>query len=78
MEGRGAQRLIEAIARIDLLATLGRTGAWGDESRLVVVIDFGSEVALPDLGPWDGLADEVVIGEPRVDGERSVELFVSR
>jgi hypothetical protein len=74
----GAHRLVDALARVGPIATIGTTGAWGEEARLAVIIDVGAGVDLPDRGDWDELADEVVIGEARVDGGRSLELFTGR
>jgi hypothetical protein len=74
----GALRLVDALACVGPIATIGTTAAWGDEVRLAVIIDVGAGVDLPDGGDWVDLADEVVIGEARVDGARSVELFTRR
>lgn len=78
VEGSGARRLTEALTHIDAIATDGHAGAWGDNSRLVVLIDLGADIVPPRRGPWVDLVDEVVISEPRVDGDRSVELFAAR
>lgn len=74
----GAERLVSAIDHLQPIATAGTTGAWVDPDRLVVVIDVSSGVALPRPTNLVDLADEVVVGGPRADGERSVELFVGR
>lgn len=78
LDSEGAIRLAEAIAHIEEIATIGEIGAWGDKSRLVVLIDIGAGVPTPEPGPWTELADEVVIGGARVNGDRSLELFVAR
>ena len=76
--GFGAQRLIDAIDHMGTLAVAGQTGAWADRDRLVVLVDIGPEVTAPTAGTLVELADEVVVGGARVDGDRSVELFVTR
>lgn len=73
----GSHRLADALARIGTVATLGDTGAWGEDSRLAVLIDIEAGVAPPSPGPWSELVDEVVIGGARVGGDRSVELFAA-
>lgn len=74
----GADRLAAALAHLAPTATAGETGAFGDDERLVVLIDLAVDHVDPDPGPWVELADEVIIGAPRADGERSIELFVQR
>jgi len=76
--GSGASRLIEAIDHMGALAVAGQTGAWADPGRLVVLIDFGPDLEPPSSGALVELADEVVVGGARVDGDRSVEFFVTR
>lgn len=53
-----------------------------DESRLVALVEIGpdSPPVLPPAGTVAELSmiDEVVIGSPRADGDRSIELFVAK
>lgn len=59
-------------------------GAFGDTRTLVVLVDVGADRPMVDLAgiePERGLGTrtvEIVVGEPRRDGERSVELFTGR
>ena len=77
LDTSGAHRLADALSHIEAVATIGETGAWGDDARIAVLIDIGAGVAPPEPGPWHDLADEIVIGEVRADGDRSVELFAA-
>mgnify|MGYP001818210355 CR=1 FL=1 len=54
-------------------------GAFGDPSRVVLLVDVPPARPMVglDLGPSIGPV-EIVVGEPRRDGERSVELFAGR
>ena len=74
----GARRLVEVIGHIEEIATIGDVGTWADESRIVVLIDIGAGVPMPEPGRWTRLVDEVVIGGARREGDRSLELFVAR
>ncbi len=53
-----------------------------DETRLVALVEIGADSELP--WPPDqaegtlSMIDEIVVGEPRVDGDRSIELFVAK
>ena len=64
----------EAIAALAELDVVARSAVFVDATRVALLFDWhGDPVDLPGLP-----VDEVWAGEPRVDGERSLELFVER
>ena len=72
--GSPGAALISALSVTTDLDRVSRSGLYVDDAYLVALFDWtGSEAALT----FDGV-DEVWAGEPRANGERSLELFVSR
>jgi len=67
-------RLRSALAHTEALDRVSRSSVYADDSQLVALFDYMGPQAVVDL---EGL-DEIWIGQPRRDGERSVELFVGR
>ena len=63
-----------AIAASASLDKASRSSLYADETRLVALFDYFGPPAAINLDP----AVDVWAGEPRRDGERSVELFVDR
>ncbi|MEM9467178.1 MAG: DUF4031 domain-containing protein [Actinomycetota bacterium] len=72
--GDAGVRLRTALSTTTALDHVSQSGVYVDDRHLVALFDWvGPEatVALPDI-------DRVWAGEPRADGERSLELFVRR
>lgn len=63
-----------AIQALGALDDVARSAVFVDATRAVVLFDWHGEPVDPRGLP----VDEVWAGEPRVDGERSLELFVER
>ncbi|MEO0492730.1 MAG: DUF4031 domain-containing protein [Actinomycetota bacterium] len=67
-------RLRATLPLVRSLDQVSRSGLYADDQHLVMLFDWVGPEAVVDL---DGI-DRVWAGEPRVDGERSLELFVRR
>ncbi len=74
--GVSCRRLSEAVLELGDLDARSRSAVFADDHQLVALLDIrqGDGIAMPS--PPD--ADEVWIGHPRADGERSIEIFVTR
>ncbi len=74
--GEPAARIRDSLAQLGGLEVDSRSAVYADQGHLVALLDLEASpvVALPSLP----LVDEIWAGEARADGERSIELFVTR
>lgn len=72
--GEPGARLRAAIVTTDELDHASQSGVYVDGDFLVALFDWVGPAAMVDLAD----IDRVWAGEPRADGERSLELFVAR
>jgi len=72
--GEPGMRLREALRFAEGLDRLSRSALYVDEVYLVALFDWVGPAASLNLP----MLDQTWAGEPRVDGERSLELFVAR
>lgn len=75
-EGPAGERLVVALHTLGARPTEVAVAAFADATRVVVLLDLAPRTGPIEIGRVD--VDEVIVGEPRHDGKRSIELFVDR
>ena len=75
-EGRAGERLVVALHVLGSRTAEVSVGAFADAARVVVLLDVAPRSGPVDVGAV--VVDQLIVGEPRHDGERSIELFVDR
>lgn len=76
--GPGGERLAAGIGCFGALAAAGALGLYGGPDRLAAVVDVSSPTSVVADRQVREAVDEVWLGGPRADGQRSLELFVMR
>ena len=76
--GPGGERLAAGIGCLGPLAAAGALGLYGRSDRLAAVVDVSSPTSVVADCQVREAVDEVWLGGPRADGQRSLELFVMR
>jgi len=80
-QGEPGRRLAVALARFDARLTDVGVALFADDRRLVALLELGSTLPSATMqiaAAATNLVDEVVVGEPREAGDRSIELFVTK
>ena len=76
--GLGGERLTAGIGCLGSLAVAGSLSLYGRPDRLAVVVDVSPPASVAADHRVRSAVDEVWLGGPRADGQRSLELFVMR
>ena len=76
--GPGGERLAAGIGCLGALAVAGALGLYDRPDRLAAVVDVSSPTSVVADRQVREAVDEVWLGGPRADGQRSLELFVMR